>query len=114
MAEYLRGQWLPAIQTRVRPGTWIQYQRKVDTHLILALGQVPLQQLTTAMLNAHYQQLLVGGVGPRTVQYVHAAIRKALNDAVRWGLLVRNPALYAAPPGVASCKPGRPPSFASS
>jgi integrase len=29
---------------------------------------------------------------------VHATIRKALNDAVRWGLLVRNPALYAAPP----------------
>ena len=98
MAEYLRGQWLPAIQPRVRPGTWIEYQRKVDTHLIPALGQVPLQQLTTAMLNAHYQQLLAAGVGPRTVQYVHATIRKGLNDAIRWGLLVRNPAVYAAPP----------------
>jgi integrase len=50
------------------------------------------------MLNAHYQQLLVRGVGARTVQYVHATIRKALNDAVRWGLLVRNPALCAASP----------------
>jgi integrase len=94
----MRGQWLPAIRTRVRPGTWVEYQRKVDTHLIPAVGQVPLQQLTTAMLNAHYQQLLAGGVGPRTVQYVHATIRKALNDAVRWGLLVRNPAQYATPP----------------
>jgi hypothetical protein len=27
----------------------------------------------------------------RTVQYVHATIRKALNDAVRWGLQTRNP-----------------------
>jgi integrase len=98
VAEYLRGQWLPAIQTRVRPGTWVEYRRKVDTHLIPALGQVPLQQLTTAMLNAHYQQLLAGGTGARTVQYVHATIRKALNDAVRWGLLVRNPAQHAAPP----------------
>jgi hypothetical protein len=53
---------------------------------------------TTAMLNALYQQLLDRGVGARTVQYVHATIRKALNDAVRWGLLVRNPALHAAPP----------------
>jgi integrase len=32
------------------------------------------------------------------VQYVHATIRKALNDAVRWGLLVRNPAHQAAAP----------------
>jgi integrase len=29
---------------------------------------------------------------------VHATIRKALNDAVRSGMLVRNPALYATPP----------------
>jgi integrase len=98
LAQYLRGQWLPAIQTRVRPGTFIEYRRKVDTHLIPALGQIPLQQLTTAMLNAHYQQLLTRGVGPRTVQYVHATIRKALNDAVHSGLLVRNPALHGAPP----------------
>jgi integrase len=98
VAEYLRGQWLPAIHTRVRPGTWVEYQRKVDTHLVPAVGQVPLQQLTTAMLNALYAQLLAHDVGARTVQYVHATIRKALNDAVRSGLLVRNPALHATPP----------------
>jgi integrase len=98
VADYLRGQWLPVVQTRLRPGTWVEYGRKVETHLIPAIGQVPLQQLTTAMLNALYQQLLQRGVGPRTVQYVHATIRKALNDAVRWGLLVRNPANHAAAP----------------
>jgi integrase len=98
VADYLRGQWLPVVQTRLRPGTWAEYRRKVETHLIPAIGQVPLQQLTTAMLNALYQQLLDRDVGARTVQYVHATIRKALNDAVRWGLLVRNPAHYAAVP----------------
>jgi integrase len=98
VADYLRGQWLPVVQTRLRPGTWVEYRRKAETHLIPAIGQVPLQQLTTAMLNALYQQLLDRGVGARTVQYVHATIRKALNDAVRWGLLVRNPAHHAAAP----------------
>jgi integrase len=86
------------VQTRLRPGTWVEYRRKAETHLIPTIGQVPLQQLTTAMLNALYRQLLDRGVGPRTVQYVHATIRKALNDAVRWGLLVRNPAHHAAAP----------------
>jgi integrase len=75
-----------------------EYRRKVDTHLLPAIGQVPLQQFTAAMLNAFYQQLRAHQVGARTVQYVHATIRKALNDAVRWGLLARNPALHAAPP----------------
>jgi integrase len=98
VADYLRQQWLPAVQSRVRPGTWEEYRRKAETHLIPAIGQIPLQQLTTAMLNTLYQQLLDRGTGARTVQYVHATIRKALNDAVRWGLLVRNPALYAAAP----------------
>ena len=69
VADYLRGQWLPAVQTRLRPGTWVEYQRKVDTHLVPAIGQVPLQQLTTAMLNALYKELLARGTGPRTVQY---------------------------------------------
>jgi integrase len=98
VAEYLRGQWLPVVQTRLRPGTWVEYRRKAETHLIPSIGQVPLQQLTTAMLNALYQQLLARGIGLRTVQYVHATIRKALNDAVRWGLLVRNPAHHATAP----------------
>jgi integrase len=98
VADYLRGQWLPVVQTRLRPGTWVEYRSKAETHLIPAIGQVPLQQLTTAMLNALYKELLARGIGPRTVQYVHATIRKALNDAVRWGLLVRNPAYHAAAP----------------
>ena len=98
LAQYLRQQWLPTIATQVRPGTWAEYRSKAEKHLIPALGQVALQQLTTAMLNALYKDLLERGTGPRTVQYVHATIRKALNDAARWGLLTRNPALHATPP----------------
>jgi len=115
-AQYLRQQWLPAAKHQVRPGTWSEYCSKAERHLIPAIGQVNLQKLTTAMLNALYTQLLERGTGARTVQYVHATIRKALNDAVRWGLLVRNPALHATHPSTtaASCKPGPPSSCAAS
>lgn len=34
----------------------------------------------------------------RTVNYVHTILRRALNDAVRWGRLARNPADAADPP----------------
>jgi integrase len=90
----------PRRETPGRPGTWAEYRSKAEHHLIPAIGHVNLQKLTTAMLNALYTDLLERGTGPRTVQYVHATIRKALNDAVRQGLLVRNPALHATPPKV--------------
>jgi integrase len=40
------------------------------------------------------------GLDPRTVSYVHTILHRALNDAVRWGRLARNPADAADPPRV--------------
>lgn len=42
------------------------------------------------------------GLAPKTVRHVHTMFHKALNDAVRWGLLARNPADRADPPRPAS------------
>ena len=33
------------------------------------------------------------GAAPQTVRNVHAVLRRALGQAVRWGMLSRNPAL---------------------
>lgn len=38
------------------------------------------------------------GLAPKTVRHVHTMLRKALEDAVRWGQLSRNPADRADPP----------------
>jgi integrase len=98
VAEYLRGQWLPAVQTRVRPG---------DLGGVPPKGRDPpaphhRSDSTAAAHHRHAQRALPAATDPQRRrthgQYVHATIRKALNDAVRWGLLVRNPALHAAPP----------------
>lgn len=40
----------------------------------------------------------------RTVRYVHTILRKALSDATRKGLLVRNPSDAATPPSVRAAK----------
>ena len=39
-----------------------------------------------------------GGLSPRTVQYARAVLRKALNQALRWGLVPRNVATLVDPP----------------
>lgn len=76
----------------------------VRVHLAPGLGGVPLQGLTPPMLNRLYAELLAGGrrdgkpLSARSVRLVHATIRKALQDGVRWGRLARNVADLADPP----------------
>jgi integrase len=57
-----------------------------------------LQGLRGGHLNSMYARLEQGGLSVATRRFVHAVIRRALGDAVRWGLLVRNPASQADPP----------------
>lgn len=104
LAVFLR-EWLDSIRATVRPSTWAAYSMLTEVHIIAALGTVPLQRLTAAQLNALYADLLAkgrrdgkGGLSPRTVAYVHATIRKALAEAVRWQILTRNVADAATPP----------------
>ena len=53
VAGFLVGEWLPAMRPpRVRPSTWLSYQRNVERHIVPALGHLPLQRLTPAQLTA--------------------------------------------------------------
>ena len=97
-------EWLPAIQSTVRPGTFKSYS-DVLGHARRRIGGVALRDLGPMQLNALYTELLAsgrhdgrGGLAPRTVRYCHTVLRRALRDAVRWGKLARNPADLADPP----------------
>jgi hypothetical protein len=119
LATFLRDQWLPGLAGRVRPTTVHGYTTNLERYVLPRVGQVTLQRLTPAQLNTLYAALLAGGgkdgrpLSARTVQAIHMTIRKALRDAARWGLLARNVAELAAPPGP-TCGPGRPKSCVGS
>jgi len=104
LTVFLR-EWLDSMRATVRPSTWAAYKMLAEVHIVPAVGMVPLQRLAAGQLNALYADLLEngrrdgkGGLSPRTVAYVHATIRKALAEAVRWQLLTRNVAEQATPP----------------
>lgn len=104
VATYLRD-WLPAIQATVRPGTWTSYRTNMERHVIPRIGHVQLRQVGALHLNALYAELLQsgrcsgdGGLSARTVKYTHTILHRAFRDAVRWGLVGRNPADLADPP----------------
>ena len=93
--------WFAATSSSRRASTNATYEAIIRTHLVPRIGSHTLQGVSAAALNRLYCDLLDAGSSPATVRYVHAVIRKALSDAVRWSLVSRNVADAADPPRVA-------------
>jgi integrase len=98
VAEFLRNDWLPAKTPTIEATTLGTYRSDIDSKIIPALGTRPLQQLTPAEINAMYADLAARGLAAKTIRNVHGVLHRALHDAARWGLVVRNVADLADPP----------------
>ncbi len=104
LGAFLTTRWLPARESSLRPSTVESYRRNVRVHIVPKLGGVRLQGLTPDVLNGFYGDRLTtagrrgDGLSPRTVRYLHSILHRALADAFRWGLVVRNIADAADPP----------------
>lgn len=108
VADYLRGDWLPARRSKVGPNTINLYRLIVRAYVVPGIGLVELQHLRPSHLDALYAELLAGGgrkgkpLSPKTVRNVHTTIHTALSEAVRLGRISRNPAELATPSGGSS------------
>ncbi len=89
VGQYL-DKWLPNIKDTVRPRTWERYEQLVRVHIKPALGPKKLKDLTRAHVKGLYRDRLDSGSSPRTVQYIHVTLHKALNDALADNLIPRN------------------------
>jgi integrase len=92
--------WLLAIEYNVAPTTLSSYESLLRVHVRPTLGRRRLDQLQPVEIQELLAARQRAGSSPRTVQYVHAVLRKALADAESWGLLARNPAKAVRPPRV--------------
>ena len=93
--------WLSEVaRPKLRPSTFISYQSKIRNYLIPALGKHQLVKLTPQHVQAMMNEMSARGLSPRSVQYARAVLRKALNQAMKWGLVTRNVATLAEPPRV--------------
>lgn len=104
VAGYLR-EWLDTHALEVRPATLAGYRYQAERYVIPHIGHMRVQALRPMTLTKLYIDLLDHGgkdgrpLSRRTVDYVHATVRKALNDAVHVdGLLPSNPAMKAKRP----------------
>ena len=111
VGQYL-DRWLDSLPAAGRrPSTVSGYRRTVEVYALDHIGEVGLQQLSALELDKLYGDLLdhgrrqgEGGLSARTVRYLHTILSKALSDAERKGLVVRNVARLASPPSSSSAQ----------
>lgn len=100
LAQFL-DHWLSdTIAPNRRAKTYRSYEQIARCHLVPDLGKVQLAQLEPQQVQALLKRKQAEGLSPRTVAYVRAVLRQALNQALRWGLVARNVAMLVEPPRV--------------
>lgn len=112
VAEYLES-WLDSHAVEVKPRTLSGYRYLIRQYVLPNIGSQRLQSIRPSLLSTLYRDLLAAGgrngkpLSVRTVDYVHAILRKALNDAVHVEhLLSSNPAERAKRPKHLPREPG--------
>ena len=96
---FLTDRWPRGIRGEVAASALSNYVTIVSSYVVPRIGEVRLSKLRSARIDQLYVDLLAAGakgggpLAPATVAQVHRTLRRALNDAVRWGLIDRNPAV---------------------
>jgi len=105
LSELIR-RWLNLVREDLSPSTVRGYERIIRCYIEPDIGRVSLAKLRTDQLDRFYSKLRDEGgkdggpLSPATVRQTHAVIRRALNQAMRWGWIATNPAALARPPRV--------------
>jgi integrase len=94
LQDWLKDYVLPNLSPRTAEG----YEHICQHHFIPSLGNVTLNCLKPEHLQHYYSEKLSNGLSAQTVRHHHTCLHKALQTAVEWGLLARNPADAVRPP----------------
>ena len=89
----------------VSPKTLERYREIIESHIKPAIGGYVLSKLMPLHIQSFYTEALTsgrkdgtGGLSPQTVLHFHRLLHRALGQAVKWQLLVRNPVDAVEPP----------------
>lgn len=100
-------QWLRGMKPTIRAKTHESYTSMLTHHVVANVGKVKLANLKPHHITGLYADLMENGsrrgktpkgLSARTVNYVHRIFKHAMSDAVRWGLLTKNPVDLVDPP----------------
>jgi integrase len=90
--ESFMSTWLDGKELSRRPQTVLQYRALAKQYIIPQMGKMRLQDIQPNYLKRLYLSMKEEGRGARTVQMIHTLMHAVLKQAVKEGILGRNPA----------------------
>jgi len=91
--------WMTEVASRkLQPSTLASYESLIKNHIAPELGSVVLTELHPDVIDKFMAQKQAQGLSPRTIQYCHAIVRRALRQAQKWRMISYNAARDATPP----------------
>ncbi|MBN1189572.1 MAG: site-specific integrase [Dehalococcoidales bacterium] len=99
VAEYLKS-WIEGYEANVAPRTFERYQGIIMKHVIPTLGRLTVTRLRPEHIQNLYAVKSREGLAPRSINQMHSVIHKAMETAIKRGLLYRNPADGVDPPRI--------------
>lgn len=100
LADWL-DHWMDQIVRPSRADTTVYgYTKIIENHLVPALGDIPVQQLTPSHIQQYYTTLREKGLAPNTIRRHHDLLSASLRTAMRQDILIRCPTDRVEPPRV--------------
>ena len=91
MNEYL-DKWLETCaKPRLREHTFDGYKDWLERYARPSLGEKKLASLRAMDIQMLYSSMTGRGLKARSIEYIHAILRTAFRQAVKWNMIVRNP-----------------------
>lgn len=107
LAAFVTEEWLPARRRELRASTSESYRIVLEERVLPRIGALPLDRITPKHIDELYTELLERGgrdarrgpgLSARTVRYSGTILTRVLRDAVKHGLILRNPAEHVIRP----------------
>jgi integrase len=90
LGEYLKTWLADYVKPNLAPKTNELYSYICRKHIFPTLANVSLVEIKPIHLQHLYAEKQASGLSSRTVQLIHTTLHKAINNAVKTGLLYRN------------------------
>lgn len=90
LAQYVED-WLEhSVRPTTRPRTYLSYAERLRVHVLPTLGTTKLDALSPQQIQKLYASKLAAGLAPGTINGVNVVLHRALQQALKWGLVSRN------------------------
>lgn len=98
VSQYLE-RWLKDYaKNSVRRSTYESYAWSITRHIVPSIGSVKLQKLRPLDIQGMLSEISATQLSATSVAYVYKVLNIALNRAIKWQILSRNPCIAVEPP----------------